>query len=269
MSNLANESTVDTVREQYGNIAKTGNCCSPVATVVSLELGYQQEELGQIPEGADLGLGCGAPLADLALAPGEVVLDLGSGPGLDALIAAGAVGEAGQVIGVDMTPEMLALARDNAAKAGMSNVEFRAGRLEELPVADDSIDAVTSNCVINLVPDKAQVFREVARVLKPGGRLVVSDIVLDGRLPESIEKDVYAWVGCVSGAAMREDYFGWLSDAGLSDIEILKDVDYGDLLRCVAPEQASELLSTAGVEWDEVKGTVRSITYRAHKGLPR
>jgi SAM-dependent methyltransferase len=169
------------------------------------------------------------------------------------------------VIGVDMTPEMLARARAAAARLGLANVEFREGRLEALPVADASVDAVTSNCVINLVPDKGAVFREVARVLRPGGRLVVSDIVLDGRLPEAVERDVYAYVGCISGAAQRAEYFGLLAAAGLGQLEVLRDVDYVGVMRDTVPEQVEAVLGKAKMPLSEVAGKVRSITFRARK----
>jgi SAM-dependent methyltransferase len=176
------------------------------------------------------------------------------------------VGPEGRVIGVDMTKAMLERARQNAAKGGFANVEFREGRLEALPVETASVDAVTSNCVINLVPDKAAVFREISRVLKPGGRVVISDILLDGPLPESLAKDVYAYVGCISGAALRKDYFGMLSDAGLGEPTVLKDVDYLSALIEASPAEADLLLTKHGLSRDAVRGLVRSITYRAVKG---
>jgi SAM-dependent methyltransferase len=267
------DSIVAEVREKYGQIAKGGgtcgcapaSCCGPTVTPVSLEIGYRKDEIEALPDGANLGLGCGAPIAQLALRPGETVLDLGSGAGIDAFLAARAVGPDGRVIGVDMTPEMLERARANAARAGLANVEFREGRLESLPVEDASVDAVTSNCVVNLVPDKARVFREVARVLKPGGRLVISDIVLADRLPEPVEKDVYAYVGCVAGAALREAYFEQLRAAGLGDVEVLKEVDYLAGLKDAAPAEADALLERTGVSWQELAGKVRSITYRARR----
>ena len=260
------------VREKYGRIAKSGGgCCGPspgcdtAEVPVSLGVGYKRDEIDALPEGADLGLGCGAPIAHLALQGGETVLDLGSGAGIDAFLAARQVGPGGRVIGVDMTPEMVERARANVGKAGLLHVEFREGRLESLPVDDTSVDAVTSNCVINLVPDKARVFAEIARVLKPGGRLVISDIVLDGRLPEAVEKDVYAYVGCVSGAALRRDYFDQLRAAGLGEPEILKDVDYLAGLKAAAPDEAEALLDRTGVRWEDVSGKVRAITFRALK----
>ncbi len=268
------EEMVERVRERYGEIAEgaeTG-CCGPKAATaccggdgaVSLQIGYRSEDIARVPEEANLGLGCGAPIDFLDLQPGETVLDLGSGPGLDCFLAAARVGEEGRVIGVDMTPPMLERAQRNAANAGYTNVEFREGRLESLPLGDASVDAVTSNCVINLVPDKAAVFLQVARVLKPGGRLVISDIVLDGRLPEVLEKDVFAYVGCVSGAVLRQEYFGMLEAAGLGPVEVLKDVDYVAAIGGV-PEEIRGLLDRAGIREEEVTGKVRSLTYRARK----
>ena len=267
-----NDGVVREVRKRYGEIAKGGghcgcgpsSCCEP-SEPASIALGYRKDEIEALPEGADLGLGCGAPIAQLGLRVGETVLDLGSGAGMDALLAARAVGPQGRVIGVDMTPEMIERARANAAKAGAAQVEFREGRLEALPVADASVDAVTSNCVINLVPDKGRVFAEVARVLKPGGRLVISDIVLDGRLPERVEKDLYAYVGCISGAASRADYFAQVRDAGLGEAEILRDVDSLARLRASAPEEAEALLERTGARWEDLAGKVRSLTFRARK----
>ena len=262
------------VREKYGKIAegKVEGCCGPSpppcdggsVEAVSASLGYSKAELDALAE-ANLGLGCGAPIDHLKLQEGEHVLDLGSGAGIDVFLAAKRVGPNGRVIGVDMTPEMLQKARANAAKLGFAQVEFREGRLEKLPVASASVDAVTSNCVINLVPDKPAVFREIARVLKPGGRLVISDIILDGALPESIEKDVYAYVGCISGAMQRQAYFGALEAAGLRDVELLKDLDYLGAMVEAAPQEVRDLLARTGVAAEEVVGKVRSVTFRACK----
>jgi arsenite methyltransferase len=270
MSEAGSERLVEQVREKYGRIAKgeDGGCCAPQGDAcgpVSLGIGYSAEQLAQVPAEANLGLGCGAPLAFLALQTGESVLDLGSGGGIDALLAAQQVGPEGRVIGVDMTPAMLERARENAARAGASNVEFREGRLEALPVEDGSMCAVTSNCVINLVPDKARVFAEVARVLRPGGRLVVSDIVLDGPLPESVASDVFAYVGCVSGAMERRPYFALLADAGLTEIEVLRDVDYLAAASQAEPAWLADLVARTKVDPAEVSGRVRSVTYRARK----
>lgn len=271
------EAVVEQVKERYGKIAegKVGGCCEPSASTatsccgsvpsVSVRLGYKGQDLAVVPDGADLGLGCGAPVQHLGLQPGETVLDLGSGGGIDVFLAAKSVGPEGHVIGVDMTPAMLERARTNARKGGYTNVEFREGRLERMPVEDGTIDAVTSNCVINLVPDKAVVFREIARVLKPGGRMVISDIVLDGRLPAAIENDVLAYVGCIAGAAPRELYFGQLQAAGLGEVEVLKDVDSLSLWAQAAPEEARALAERTGVAPEEVLGKVRSVTYRARK----
>jgi SAM-dependent methyltransferase len=275
------EQIVNKVREKYGQIAKASPsigccgptaeaCCGPEAERVSERLGYSAQDLEKVPEDADLGLGCGAPVGYLDLRPGETVLDLGSGAGIDALLAADRVGPDGKVIGVDMTPEMIERARDNAEKAGVSHagasrVDFREGRLEALPVADASVDAVTSNCVINLVPDKPRVFREVSRVLRPGGRLVVSDIVLDGELPDTLRNDLLAYVGCVSGAMQREEYFATVAAAGLSQIDVLSDTDIVATGREIAPEQIRNLAERAGVSVEELRGKIHSITYRAVK----
>jgi SAM-dependent methyltransferase len=228
-------------------------------------MGYQSEELAAAPEGANLGLGCGAPLQFAGLAPGETVLDLGSGAGFDAFLAAREVGETGRVIGVDMTPEMLERARRNAAATGATNTEFRAGRIEALPVADASVDVVVSNCVINLVPDKAAVYREVARVLRPGGRVVVSDIVLDAPLPPLVADSVAALTGCVAGAALRKEYLELVAAAGLVDVEVVKDSGFGDLVEDIVPAELREQADAAGIDVHGVARTVRSVTVRARK----
>jgi SAM-dependent methyltransferase len=267
------EQIVQTVRERYGAIAETGSagCCTPATScggsdseqAVALGIGYTPADLDLLPDGANLGLGCGAPITHLELQPGESVLDLGSGAGIDAILAARSVGSNGRVIGVDMTPEMLAKARDNAAAAGLDYVEFREGRLEAMPVDDNSVDALTSNCVINLVPDKRLVFEEIQRVLRPGGRVVISDIVLDGELPEVVTKDVLAYVGCVAGAMRRENYFGMLREAGLTRVEIIKDVDF--LASTKIPGDIAQLMTETGFKPEDVEGIVRSVTYRAYK----
>jgi len=271
-ANSSDEEIVATVRDKYGKIAQGGSCCAPatnccgsVPVGLSTGLGYKVVDLELLPEGADLGLGCGAPLEHLELQPGETVVDLGSGAGIDALIAARAVGPEGRVIGIDMTPEMLTKATANAASAGVDHVEFRAGRLEAMPVDDDTVDAITSNCVINLVPDKSKVFAEIHRVLKPGGRLVVSDVMLDGELPEIITSDVMAYVGCVSGAVQREDYLAMLTAAGLGAIEIVKDIDFIASVADSLPKEISSAMEELGLNSDDLKGVVRSVTYRARK----
>jgi arsenite methyltransferase len=267
------EEMVREVRKRYGAIAVTGaSCCGPAPATsccggpaASEQIGYRGSDLASVPGEADLGLGCGAPVGFLDLKPGETVLDLGSGPGLDALLAARLVGPTGHVIGVDMTPEMLARARATAARAGAAHVEFREGRLEALPVEDASVDAVTSNCVINLVPDKAAVFREIARVLKPGGRVVVSDIVLERPLPEAVAGDVLAWVGCVAGAVLRPEYFRLVEAAGLGGISALKEEDYAESLARIDPAQAESLLRRWGVPAESLRGVVMSVTWRARR----
>jgi ubiquinone/menaquinone biosynthesis C-methylase UbiE len=221
------------VRKGYAKIAKQqGSCCAPAASCcggadpaheISKKIGYSEEDLKSVPEGTDLGLGCGNPIALASLREGETVLDLGSGPGLDCFLAAKKVGKSGRVIGVDMTPEMIEKARENAEKGNYKNVEFRLGEIENLPVADNSVDAIISNCVINLVPDKARVFREAFRVLKPNGRLMVSDIVLLKELPAVVKESVEAYVGCLSGAIMKADYIAAIKTAGFQDVNIVDE----------------------------------------------
>jgi arsenite methyltransferase len=216
------------VRDRYGAIAAASSsccapataCCSPAAEQAA-RMGYSETELSAVPEGANLGLGCGNPQAIAALRAGEVLIDLGSGAGFDCLLAAKQVGAEGHVIGVDMTHEMLAKARDNAARVGATNVEFRLGELEHLPIADRTGDVIISNCVINLVPDKAQVFREAFRVLKPGGRLAISDVVNTNPLPPELAADKALLCGCVAGAAPTAAIADWLRAAGFSDISIV------------------------------------------------
>lgn len=210
----------DAVREAYGARVEGGGCCGGDVAAAALKMGYGRDEVDAVPEGAGLGLGCGAPLHAAAVAAGDTVLDLGSGAGFDAFLAARAVGESGHVIGVDMTPEMLERARANARRAGVGNVEFRAGEIESLPVEDASVDIVISNCVINLSPDKPAVFREAFRVLKPGGRLAVSDIVLAKPLPEAVSRNLAAYVGCLAGAALVDDYLDAIRAAGFDEPEI-------------------------------------------------
>lgn len=259
------------VRDRYARIAREGiavpeaGCRGPAPAEVARQIGYDGEAVAAAPEGANLGLGCGAPLAAAALQPGETVLDLGSGAGFDAFLAAREVGPSGRVIGVDMTPEMLERARANAKSIGCDNVEFRAGQIEALPVADASVDAIISNCVVNLVPDKAAVYREAARVLRPGGRVVVSDVVLDAPLPEAIAGSVAALTGCVAGAAMRDAYLRTIAQAGLIDVEIVVDRSFGDVALPMAPEALLREAEAAGVDLAAVAQSVRSLTIRARK----
>ncbi len=204
----------------------TASCCNPRNTL-SKAIGYSDEELESIPDGANLGLGCGNPAALASLKAGEVVLDLGAGAGIDCFLAAEAVGQNGKVIGVDMTPEMIENARENARKDGYRNVEFRLGEIENLPVADNSVDAIISNCVINLSPDKGRVFKEAYRVLKPGGRVMVSDIVLLKELPESIKSSIEAYTGCIAGATMKEEYLATVKAAGFQEVKVVSEVTFG------------------------------------------
>jgi SAM-dependent methyltransferase len=263
---------VDKVRERYGRIATgqesgccggaTGSTCGDPAAEAAA-IGYRDSDLEAVPEGANLGLGCGAPLDFLDLMPGETVLDLGSGAGFDAFLAARHVGDSGRVIGVDMTPEMIEKARANAAEGGFTNVEFRQGRLESLPLENASVDAVTSNCVINLVPDKSIVFREIARVLRPGGRLVISDILLDGPLPAAIATDVLAYVGCVAGAMERHAYFELAQAAGLTGVRFHKDVDYLAAAGYTFSKDLQDRLNRDGIAARDLEGKVRSVTWSA------
>ncbi len=238
MSQTENDAVRAAVRATYGQIAladvssccapadsTTSSCCSPessapVVSVGSLQLGYSAADLATVPAGADLGLGCGNPNAIAGLKPGERVLDLGSGAGFDAFLAARAVGATGQVIGVDMTPAMISKAHANAEKAGYANVEFRLGEIEHLPVADASVDVIISNCVINLSPDKAAVFREAFRVLTPGGRLAISDVVATAELPAEVAGDLALYSGCIAGASLISELQAAMMAAGFQDIRI-------------------------------------------------
>jgi SAM-dependent methyltransferase len=230
---------LEVVQEKYGAIARgeksgCGCGCNSKETVATA-IGYSQQDLALAGEG-NLGLGCGNPLALAEINPGMTVLDLGSGAGFDAFLSWNKVGAAGRVIGVDMTDDMLSRACANAAKLGATNVEFRKGQIEQLPVDDNSIDLIISNCVINLSPDKPAVFREIFRVLKPGGHFAVSDIVLLAALPEHIRRDVSAYVGCVSGAELLHDYVRTALEAGLEDITIPNIAHGSKLAAVIAPE---------------------------------
>jgi SAM-dependent methyltransferase len=215
------------VREGYGKIAEQkSSCCGcgcGSVTNVSEQVGYTREELKSVPEGADLNLGCGNPVAMASLKEGEIVIDLGSGGGLDCFLAANKVGIKGKVIGVDMTAEMLDKARANCRKGKFTNVEFRLGEIENLPVANNTADVIISNCVINLSPNKQRVFEEVYRVLKPNGRLMISDMVLLKEIPEAIAKSVEAYIGCIAGAEKRQDYLNHIKKAGFNKVEIVEE----------------------------------------------
>lgn len=230
----------DIVGEKYGEIARDGgscfgpaSCCgSPSPEEVAAVVGYSPDELEDLPEGANMGLSCGNPTAVASLKPGEVVLDLGSGGGFDVFIAARKVGPTGKSIGVDMTPDMLRKARNNVIKftgsTGLNNVEFRLGEIEHLPVADNSVDVIISNCVINLSPDKPQVWKEIARVLKPGGRVAVSDLALLKPLPEAVLASIQALIGCIAGAVLVDDIRKMIREAGLVNPELKMKSDYID-----------------------------------------
>jgi SAM-dependent methyltransferase len=220
------------VRERYGKIAKTESCgCGCGCTSTSQQVGYSEGELASVPQGADLNLGCGNPLAFASLKDGETVVDLGSGGGLDCFLAAKKVGAAGKVIGVDMTVEMLERARTNCKKGGYSNVEFRLGEIENLPIADNTADVIISNCVINLSTNKERVFQEAFRVLKPKGRLMVSDMVLLKELPKKVKNNVLAYVGCVAGADLKDDYLGKIKKAGFKQVKVAAEDHVPEMLQ--------------------------------------
>jgi SAM-dependent methyltransferase len=251
----------DMVRARYGGIAEaTGGCCAPASSCSgdaasgtqadkSHQMGYSDAELTAVPDGANLGLGCGNPQAIAALKPGEVVIDLGSGAGFDCFLAAGQVGPTGHVIGVDMTHEMLKKARENAAKIGAANVEFRLGELEHLPVADNTADAILSNCVINLVPDKAQVYREAFRVLKQGGRLAISDVVNTAPLSKELQADTALLCSCIAGAAPIPRIEAWLAEAGFVEVRVTPKPESRELIKTWAPGSGIEdFVVSANVE---------------------
>ncbi len=264
---MSGEAIKKSVREHYAAIARSGfSCCGPgaggccgtgPAWEMSSAVGYSQGEMAAVPDGANLGLGCGNPLAFVELKEGDVVVDLGSGAGFDCFLAATRVGATGRVVGVDMTAEMLEKARANARKGGYSNVEFRLGEIEHLPVADNTADMVISNCVINLSTDKPQVFREALRVLKAGGVLMVSDLVLLRPLPESVRGSVEAYAGCIAGAMLKEDCLQAMRDAGFSGVEVLAESHYP--IGSIAPD-TSELAALAkGLPEEDVAAAADSV----------
>jgi SAM-dependent methyltransferase len=243
------------VRENYAEVAEASNngngcgveasCCgvsddTAINTLISTRMGYSQQDLDAVPDGADMGLGCGNPRAIASLKPGEVVVDLGSGGGFDAFLASAEVGATGHVIGIDMTPTMLSKARANAEKGQYSNVEFRLGEIEHLPIADNSIDVIISNCVINLSPNKTQVFRDALRVLKPGGRLAISDIVASAEMPEEMKNDPLLHAGCMAGASLEEDLEAMMRDAGFTDIRIAPKDESRHFIKDWAPGRGVE-----------------------------
>ncbi|MCG2789192.1 MAG: arsenite methyltransferase [Actinomycetia bacterium] len=267
---MKEENIKKAVRESYAKVASGSSCCSaPVigssccgqvdlAKEISSNIGYSKEDLNKVPEGSNLGLGCGNPIAMASLAKGEVVLDLGSGAGFDCFLAAEKVGPEGKVIGVDMTPEMLEKARENAQKGSFPNVEFRLGEIENLPVADGIIDIIISNCVINLAPNKDRVFSEAFRVLKPGGRIMVSDIVLTKELPGFIKNNMAAYVDCISGAIIKDNYLNTIKKVGFRDVKIIDEVNF-PLKYIVSDDTAVIVKNDLSLSEDQAKDLEDSI----------
>jgi arsenite methyltransferase len=265
------------VRQGYAHVAKSGNsCCAPqsscgcssnVATDISKKIGYSDQDIESVPDGANLGLGCGNPVALASLKQGEVVLDLGAGAGFDCFLAANKVGKTGKVIGVDMTPEMVEKARENARRGGYENVEFRLGEIENLPTADNYVDVIISNCVVNLSPEKDRVFREAFRVLKPGGRLMVSDMVLLNELPDSIKKSVAAYIGCVAGASKKDDYLKNIKTAGFKEVTVVDETSFPNSIGVKDPVLES-LVNDFGISKTDLKklgSSIKSIKVHAVK----
>lgn len=250
-------------RPQVAGCCDSTSCCGGSADVENLaEALYEQKDLAGLPDTVTMAsLGCGNPTAIASLKPGETILDLGSGGGIDCFLAARAVGPTGQVIGVDMTDRMLELANTNKAKLGLANVEFRKGEIEDLPVDSGSVDVIISNCVINLSPDKEAVFREAFRVLKPGGRLAVSDIVTQGEMPEVLRANISGWTGCITGAIDQDEYMEKMRRAGFTGVAVESRASYGlealDLL-----DEASRATLSQGVEWDTISDEVRVFSAR-------
>jgi arsenite methyltransferase len=265
------------VKDGYAKIARQGgSCCSPrsccggdtPAQEISKSVGYSLKEMSAVPEGANLGLGCGNPVALASLKEGDAVLDLGSGAGFDAFLAAQRVGKKGRVIGVDMTEAMIEKAKKNARNGGYTNVEFRLGEIEDLPVEDSAVDVIISNCVINLSPDKASVFKEAFRVLKPGGRLMVSDLVLVKDLPRAIKESVAAYVGCLAGAIFKKDYLNFIEEAGFGDIKIVGETFYP--VEAIANDATAKVIKnnprTSPDDLKDIEHSVASIKVSAEKG---
>lgn len=238
------------VREGYGKVAKTGNSCCGNTQNIGRSIGYADEDISTVPEGAN-SFGCGNPIALASIKEGETVLDLGSGTGFDCFLAARKVGKTGKVIGVDMTPEMVGKAKENARKGNYRNVEFKLGEIENLPVEDSSVDAIISNCVINLSPDKKKVFEEAFRVLRPGGRIMVSDIVLTKELPSEVKNSITAHVGCLAGAMRKEKYIDIIKKAGFQKIEFSET---GLPVDSMANDPfAKQIISDMGLSMEEIK----------------
>jgi ubiquinone/menaquinone biosynthesis C-methylase UbiE len=265
---MKKEKVKEIVRKRYGNVAKnSSSCCAssdspcgctPVTSEdMSRKIGYSEEELSSVPEGANLGLGCGNPIALASLKEGETVLDLGSGAGFDCFLAASKVGKKGKVIGVDMTPEMLDKGRANAKKGKYTNVEFRLGEIENLPVADQSVNVIISNCVINLSPDKRQVFKEAYRVLAPNGRLMVSDIVLLDELPKELKENAQAYTSCISGAELKEKYLNLMKEAGFKEVKVVDETNFP--VDFITSDTTQKLIKTLGISAEKIKKIEKSI----------
>jgi arsenite methyltransferase len=264
---MKEENVKKEVRKRYAKAAKTsGSCCAssvsccsnPSNEQVSNLIGYSTEEMNSVPEGANLGLGCGNPTALASLKEGEIVLDLGSGAGFDCFLAAKKVGKQGKVIGVDMTPEMLDKARANAKKGKYTNVEFRLGEIENLPVANSAVDVIISNCVINLAPNKKRVFEEAYRVLAPNGRLMVSDIVLLKPLPESVQKSVEAYAGCIAGAEIKAKYLELMRQAGFAEVTVIEENVY-PLEYIISEDAFKGAIDRLNMTQEELKETANSV----------
>lgn len=279
---MSDQSVRETVKARYRSIANedSGSCgpadsgasCCGASTqeTIGKSIGYTDEDLEAVPEGANLGLGCGNPLALSSVKEGDTVLDLGSGAGFDCFLAARRTGESGRVIGVDMTPEMLDKARANAETGGYTNVEFREGEIEKLPVENDSVDIVISNCVINLSPDKEAVFSEIHRVLKPGGKFFVSDIVLAAPLPESIRNSAAAYTACVAGALLKGDYLATIQGAGFDEVNVMRETNYPLDGLANDPKVRNLAEKLEDVSADELKQAARavlSVQVEARKAL--
>jgi arsenite methyltransferase len=264
---MKEENAKKIVRKRYAKVAQTSgtcsaskvSCCSaPTDEQLSRMVGYSQEEMGQVPEGANLGLGCGNPTALASLKKGERVLDLGSGAGFDCFLASRKVGVRGKVIGVDMTPEMLERARKNAKKGKYQNVEFRLGEIENLPVADNSVDVIISNCVINLAPNKKRVFEEAHRALTTGGRLMVSDIVLLKPLPKALQENVEAYAGCIAGAEIKDRYLDLMRQAGFSQVKVLQEKAY-PIEYIISEIETKEAIHKLGMTLEDVNEAAKSV----------
>jgi SAM-dependent methyltransferase len=275
---MKKEDIKKTVRKRYAGAAKSGaSCCSPSLSCcgetgvdnrnISRQVGYSPEDLAKVPEESNLGLGCGNPTAVAGLKEGEIVLDLGAGAGIDCFLASSKVGPSGRIIGVDMTPEMVDRARENARQNGYANVEFRLGEIENLPAADNSVDVIISNCVINLSPEKDRVFREAYRVLKPGGRMLVSDIVLREPLPEAIRESAEVYTACVAGAMLREDYLREIRAAGFGNVEVVSERSFPAdfVLEDAATLELIHKLNISRQELSEAIGSIISLNVKAVK----